>query len=152
MKSYDGTNFAESPNSNYGHFQSRLGSYLQRPFVVGGRLGQSHSSKTEIMNMKTGNYEWKIAPDFPESRYVLGQMKLLLFSFELRFSNFAPVSTSNAVYLVGGISLTEGNPIHKFQNMEWSLNVGTLQQNKYNTAAIQIGNNFLIMGGARNFE
>ena len=80
MNSYDGTNFAESTNSNYGHFQSRLGSYLQRPFVVGGRLGQSHNSKTEIMNMETGNYEWEIAPDFPESRYVLGQMKLLCFN------------------------------------------------------------------------
>ena len=77
FKSYDGTNFAEGTNSNYGHFAGRLGSYLQRPFVVGGYNGQSYNSKTEIMNMETGNYEWEIAPDFPGSRYVLAYIKLL---------------------------------------------------------------------------
>ena len=132
MKSYDGTNFAKSTNSNYGHVRSRFGSYLQRPFVVGGRLGQSHNSKTENMNIETGNYEWEIVPDFPESGYV--QVHIIVLCLNLVCINIFKLCTC----------------FHfKCCLLALSLNVGTLQQNKYNIAAIHIGNNFLIMGGAR---
>ena len=61
FSSFDGTNFEETTSSTYPHKEARLATYEGRPFTMGGE----GNSKTEIMNMESGKYEWEEGPDFP---------------------------------------------------------------------------------------
>ena len=59
------------------------------------------------------------------------------------------VSTDDAVYFMGLNSPWEpAKEIHKFQNNQWTLNVGRLLSDQYHRTSIQIGNEFLIYGNS----
>ena len=57
------------------------------------------------------------------------------------------ITVNDAVYVMGLNSPWQTTrEIHKFQNNQWILDVGRLQDDQYNRVSIQIGNEFFIYG------
>merc|ERR1719428_52405 len=107
-------------------------------------MGGMTNMKTEKMNMESGNYEWEELPSLPiwtdEEGYTHDQRT---------GAQTNAVSTDDAVYFMGLNSPWEpAKEIHKFQNNQWTLNVGRLLSDQYHRTSIQIGNEFLIYGNS----
>ena len=110
--------------------------------------------------MESGNYEWERLASFPgaESQHRRSVMNnfsnqffnsvYYLFKIEFRIAWYEPISTDDAVYFVAGYDIGSLTHIHKFHDNQWTTEIGNLQHARYDAAVYQIGNNFLVAGGA----
>ena len=64
-----------------------------------------------------------------------------------RAANYGMVSTDDAVYVFAIAARGWTKAIHKFQDDEWTVNIGSLQTLMNMREGIQIGNDLLIIGG-----
>ena len=56
------------------------------------------------------------------------------------------MSTDDTIYILAGWDRRYAYEIHKFHNMEWTINIGTLKFLSTNRSAIRLGNDILIIG------
>ena len=120
-------------SSHYRHSHVNLETYNNQPFIVG---GSGAGFKTELMN--SSNLEWTLADEYPSP---------LSWTARGEMNTYGSISTDTAVFIFGGrISGQISGNIAKYENMQWTI-VGQLSSPRQNCIAVQMGNNFHVLGG-----